>query len=92
MEVVLKEIKPEFLQAGIQRIEANIESMVKKGKMKPEKAKAILGRVRGTLDDRDFANVDMVIEAVIENLNLKTTTKNSRICTALRTRKLKENK
>ena len=71
IEVVLKEIKPEFLQAGIQRIEANIESMVKKGKMKPEKAKAILGRVRGTLDDRDFANVDMVIEAVIENLDLK---------------------
>ena len=30
MEVVLKEIKPEFLQAGIQRIEANIGSMVKK--------------------------------------------------------------
>ena len=71
MEVVLKEIKPEFLQAGIQRIEANIGSMVKKGKMKPEKAKAIVGRVRGTLDDRDFANVDMVIEAVIENLDLK---------------------
>ena len=54
IEVVLKEIKPEFLQAGIQRIEANIESMVKKGKMKPEKAKAILDASED-LDDRDFA-------------------------------------
>lgn len=71
MKVVLKEIKPEFLEAGLNRIEQNIASMVKKGKMKPEQAKKVLGNVQGTLDDRDFTNVDMVIEAVIENLDLK---------------------
>lgn len=47
-------------QAGMKRVEANIMSRVKKGKMKEGAAKAALGLLTGTLTYDDFGSVDMV--------------------------------
>lgn len=47
-------------QAGLKRVEANIMSRVKKGKMKEAAAKAALGLLTGTLTYDDFGSVDMV--------------------------------
>ncbi len=47
-------------QAGMKRVEANIMSRVKKGKMKEAAAKAALGKLTGTLTYDDFGSVDMV--------------------------------
>lgn len=69
--VVLKEIKQEFLDAGVGRIQANLASMVRKGRMTEDKARQIMSLVKPTLTDNDFRNCDMIIEAVIENLPLK---------------------
>lgn len=69
--VVLKEIKQDFLDAGVGRIQANLTSMVRKGRMTEEKARKLMSLVKPTLTDEDFRQCDMVIEAVIENLSLK---------------------
>ncbi|KAG5559882.1 hypothetical protein RHGRI_003242 [Rhododendron griersonianum] len=69
--VVLKEVNEKFLQAGIDRIEANLRSRVKKGKMTQEKFEKTLSLLKGVLDYESFRDVDMVIEAVIENVSLK---------------------
>eukprot|EP00252_Welwitschia_mirabilis_P021449 TRINITY_DN550_c0_g1_i1.p1 TRINITY_DN550_c0_g1~~TRINITY_DN550_c0_g1_i1.p1 ORF type:complete len:727 (+),score=141.43 TRINITY_DN550_c0_g1_i1:283-2463(+) len=70
-KVILKEVNKEFLQAGLERIKANLQSQVKKGKMSEEKYEKIISLVQGAVDNEDFGDVDMVIEAVIENVSLK---------------------
>ncbi|XP_059647782.1 glyoxysomal fatty acid beta-oxidation multifunctional protein MFP-a [Cornus florida] len=69
--VILKEVNEKFLQAGIGRVKANLQSRVKKGKMTQEKFEKTLSLLKGVLDYESFRDVDMVIEAVIENVSLK---------------------
>ncbi|KAK0607937.1 hypothetical protein LWI29_022953 [Acer saccharum] len=69
--VILKEVNEKFLEAGIGRVKANLQSRVKKGKMTPEKFDKTISLLRGTLEYESFKDVDMVIEAVIENVSLK---------------------
>jgi enoyl-CoA hydratase/3-hydroxyacyl-CoA dehydrogenase len=72
LEVALKEVNEKFLDAGVGRVRANLESRVKKGKMSPEAAQAALARLTPTLEYApSFSSVDMVIEAALEDLKLK---------------------
>ncbi|XVE65595.1 hypothetical protein DITRI_Ditri08aG0012800 [Diplodiscus trichospermus] len=69
--VILKEVNEKFLEAGIGRVKANLQSRVKKGKMTEEKFEKTISLLRGVLDYESFRDVDMVMEAVIENISLK---------------------
>ncbi|XP_073277486.1 peroxisomal fatty acid beta-oxidation multifunctional protein MFP2-like [Primulina huaijiensis] len=69
--VILKEVNDKFLQAGIGRVKENLQSRVKKGAMTQEKLEKTLSLLKGALDYESFRDVDMVIEAVIENVALK---------------------
>ncbi|XP_048136772.1 peroxisomal fatty acid beta-oxidation multifunctional protein MFP2-like [Rhodamnia argentea] len=69
--VILKEVNEKYLHAGIRRVKANLESHVKKGKMTEEKLERTMSRLSGVLDYESFRNVDLVIEAVIEDVSLK---------------------
>ncbi|KAF5953426.1 hypothetical protein HYC85_006282 [Camellia sinensis] len=60
--VVLKEVNENFLQAGVGRVRANLQSRVKKGKMNEEKFLKNLSLLKGVLDFESFRDVDMVIE------------------------------
>eukprot|EP00887_Chlorella_sp_A99_P004051 scaffold11.g4051.t1 len=71
VEVLLKEVNQQFLEAGLGRIKSNLASRVKKGAMTEGAAAAAVARVEGTLDYAGFGSVDMVIEAAIENVKLK---------------------
>ncbi|KAJ1407666.1 hypothetical protein SESBI_24140 [Sesbania bispinosa] len=69
--VILKEVNEKFLDAGVNRVKANLQSRVRKGKMTQEKFEKTISLLEGTLDYESFKDVDMVIEAVIENVSLK---------------------
>ncbi|KAF9622219.1 hypothetical protein IFM89_030077 [Coptis chinensis] len=69
--VILKEVNEKFLQAGLGRVKGNLQSSVKKGKMTQEKLEKTYSLLKGALDYESFRDVDMVIEAVIENISLK---------------------
>jgi enoyl-CoA hydratase/3-hydroxyacyl-CoA dehydrogenase len=69
--VIIKEINVKFMQDGLDRVKSNIMSRVKKGKMKKEVAEKALSLLKGTTTYEGFEKVDMVIEAVIENIDLK---------------------
>lgn len=71
VRVMLKEINQKFLDAGMGRIKANLASNVKKGRMTQQKADAIYALCVPCLTYDKFGDADMVIEAVIENLDLK---------------------
>ena len=71
IEVVLKEVNAEFVEAGRGRIKSNLESRLKKGKLTQEKYDQMIARLTPQTDYSGFDKLDMVIEAVIENIELK---------------------
>jgi len=71
--VVLLEMKQEALDKGLATIRRNYENTMKKGKLKPEQVEQRMAAVTGTLSYDAFADVDLVIEAVFENMDVKKT-------------------
>jgi len=70
-QVVVSEINDELLKKGLAFIEKTLARSVEKGKLAHEDKDAITGRIKGTTTTKDFADCDLVIEAAIENLELK---------------------
>ncbi|MBI5523135.1 MAG: 3-hydroxybutyryl-CoA dehydrogenase [Desulfarculus sp.] len=69
--VVMRDIKDDFVQRGLKAIDKFLSKGVERGKVTPEQKAAVLGRVVGTTDMGELAKCDFVIEAVIEDLELK---------------------
>ncbi|MBK5101494.1 MAG: 3-hydroxybutyryl-CoA dehydrogenase, partial [Desulfobacteraceae bacterium] len=70
-ETVVREIDQKFIDKGFGIIEKTLKRAVEKGKMSQEDKESILGRIKGTLELEDLKDCDLIIEAVIENLELK---------------------
>ena len=70
-EVVLRDIKQEFVDNGIKGITKNLTKMVEKGKMEASEKDAILARIVGTVEMAAAADCDLVIEAAIEVMEIK---------------------
>lgn len=70
-QVIAFEQEQKFLDSGKARIEGSIAKLVAKEKITQEEADAALGRIVYTTDMVDLANTDFIVEAVIENLDLK---------------------
>jgi 3-hydroxybutyryl-CoA dehydrogenase len=70
-DVVVTESSQEKLDAGIAKITKQLGRAVEKGKLEQSAADEILGRINPTLDLADFADCDLVIEAITEDLDLK---------------------
>lgn len=70
-DVVVSEVSQEALDKGIGKIEKQLARAVEKGKAEQADADAVLGRIQGTLDLAEFADCDLVIEAVTEDLPTK---------------------
>ena len=71
LDVIMNDVKKEFVDKGLKTIEKNLDRVVSKGKMTPEDKSDILGRIRPSVDLKDFEGADFVVEAIIENLDLK---------------------
>ncbi len=69
--VKILEINDEALQRGLEIVAKNYGITVKKGKLSEKAAFERQGLIKGTLDYEDLGDVDLVIEAVFENLDLK---------------------
>lgn len=70
-EVIVRDIKDEFVQSGIARINKGLSKLVSKGKMTEETKEDILSRISGTTDMNLAADCDLVVEAAIENMKIK---------------------
>ncbi|HAJ77327.1 MAG TPA: 3-hydroxyacyl-CoA dehydrogenase [Gammaproteobacteria bacterium] len=69
--VVMLEINDEALQRGMDIIRKNYNITLQKGKMSEDQLEQRIGLISGTTDYSDIGDVDLVIEAVFENLELK---------------------
>ena len=69
--VVVSEINKELLDKGMAAINQSLSKAVEKGKISEADKAAALGKIKGTTDMQDFKDCDLVVEAAIENLDLK---------------------
>jgi len=69
--VTLVEAKHEFLERGLGVIKKNYDISAAKGKMTADDVNTRMGLIKGTTSMEDLADVDLVIEAVFENMDLK---------------------
>jgi len=70
-EVVVREVDQDRLDGGIGRIEKQLARAVEKGRMEQSDADAVRGRITPSLEYRDLADSDLVVEAITEDLALK---------------------
>jgi 3-hydroxybutyryl-CoA dehydrogenase len=70
-DVVVSEISQELLHSGLGRLRKSLDRGLEKGKLTAADHAAALDRVRGTTEVGDFSDCDLVIEAAVENLDLK---------------------
>jgi len=71
-DVSMRDIEDRFVQGGLNIIKKNYERAIGKGKMTKEQADGLLSKVKGTLDMAEAVKgAQVVIEAVIENMDLK---------------------
>lgn len=71
LPVVLLETSQAALDKGLATIQRNYDNSAKKGKLKPEQVQARMALLTPTLDYAAFADVDLVIEAVFEHIDVK---------------------
>ncbi len=70
--VLLNDISEESLQNGIHIIEKNLDRSVQKGRITEQEKTGTMNRLTTTTSIEDAKDCDLVIEAVIENMDIKT--------------------
>ena len=70
-EVMLHDVKDDYVKKGLGSIEKFIDKSVEKGKMTPEDKHNILGKIHGTTKLEDMKDTDLIIEAIVEEVKIK---------------------
>jgi 3-hydroxybutyryl-CoA dehydrogenase len=70
-QVVMRDIEDRFVENGLKAIQKFLTKSVEKGKITEDQKKGALGKIKGTTRMEDLKDVDFVIEAVFEDLDLK---------------------
>jgi 3-hydroxybutyryl-CoA dehydrogenase len=70
-EIVVREVDAAALEKGLARVRKFLEGAVEKGKLDAAGRDATLAHLKGTTRLEDLAGSDLVIEAIVENLDIK---------------------
>ena len=70
-DVIANDVKNEFVQRGLGGVEKRLERKVSKGQLTEGKKQEIMARAKPSTDLADAQNVDVVIEAVFEDMDIK---------------------
>ncbi len=71
-EVILNDIKEEFVSRSLANIEKNLRREVEKGRLTEEQKREALARITPSTSLADARDVDLVIEAAVENMEVKS--------------------
>jgi len=71
LDVIMNDIKAEFVERGLATITKILARNVEKGKMTDEEKNAVLGRIKTSVSLQDMAAADFVVEAATENETIK---------------------
>lgn len=70
-ETIVREVNDELLEKGLERIGRSLDKAVDKGKLEEAEKDEALGSLTGTTDLEDLTDCDLVVEAIVENLEQK---------------------
>jgi len=70
-DVVMRDIKEEFVENGMKRIAKFLQKSVEKGKMDDDEKEKIISRIKGTTELEELKDADVIIEAIFENVDVK---------------------
>src|SRR5512132_970988 len=70
-DVVMRDIKQEFVDRGMSTIRKSLERLVSRNKISLEAKDTTLGRIKTTVDLEPMADCDLVVEAALEQVDLK---------------------
>ena len=70
-DVVMRDIEEAFVQNGLDAIDDSLSRFVHKEKLNEDEKAATLDRITGTTDLADLADCDLVVEAAVENMDVK---------------------
>lgn len=70
-QVYLHDLKDEFVERGLNTVKKNLQRQVDKGRMSEEEMNEIVGRITPSTDLQNASKVDIVIEAAVENMEVK---------------------
>lgn len=71
-KVILNDLKSEFVERGLGVINKNLSRNVEKGRLSEEQKQEVLSNLTSSTDLQDASGVDLVIEAAVENMEIKT--------------------
>lgn len=71
-DVILNDVNEERVQWGLNNIAKSIDKFVEKGTLSEQQRDEAMGRIRTSTNLQDGSDVDVVIEAVVENMDVKT--------------------
>ena len=71
LSVVIVDIKPEFVERGLNIIKSTLQQAVDRNIMKPDDVDRVLERIHGTTDMAEVKDCDLIIEAVFEDMDVK---------------------
>jgi 3-hydroxybutyryl-CoA dehydrogenase len=70
-DVILHDVRDEFIQRGLAAVDKSLQRDVDKSRLSADEKQGIVGRIRSTTDLGAFSEASFVIEAVVENLPIK---------------------
>lgn len=70
-EVILRDIDMKFVEKGLGIINKNLQRSVDKGKMTEDEKNEVLNHIKGTVNLEDAKDADLVVEAAIEDMDVK---------------------
>ncbi len=70
-QVTVSEVNDELLNKGLAGIDKQLARGVEKGKLSEEDKASVLGRIKGSTRLDDFSDCDLVVEAAVENMDIK---------------------
>lgn len=70
-DVTMQDIKDEFVQKGLSKIERFLDKSIEKGKMTAEEKNKILSKIKGTTKLEDLKDCDLIVEAIFEDVTVK---------------------
>jgi len=71
-KVIMRDVSDEFLHRGVQSINSSLQRDIDKQRLTEDEKKEIVGRIEATTDIQKLSEASFVIEAVTENLDVKT--------------------
>jgi len=69
--VILRDLQMSLVNDGLQTIENSLDKLIKEDKLTVEQKPTIMQRIQGSIDLAELHDVDLIIEAVVENMAVK---------------------